>query len=203
MVIGLFVITSEQGIASGVRRIEAVTGMNSFKLFKEKESNLIKAGKLLKVGDDYLTEKIKSNLAAMKDLEREIKSLQKESSLSNIDDLLEKKEDINGVAVVKGEVLDIEPEDLRDLTEKVLDRLVSGVVVLGTKRDGKVNFSIMVSKDLIKKGIAAGNMIKEIAKIAGGGGGGRPDMAQAGGRKPEKLMEALEYTNKLIEDKLK
>ncbi|NLC67030.1 MAG: hypothetical protein GX752_08925 [Clostridium sp.] len=139
----------------------------------------------------------------MKDLERELKSLQKESSLSNIDDLLEKKEDINGVAVVKGEVLDIEPEDLRDLTEKVLDRLVSGVVVLGTKRDGKVNFSIMVSKDLIKKGIAAGNMIKEIAKIAGGGGGGRPDMAQAGGRKPEKLMEALEYTNKLIEDKLK
>lgn len=201
--IGLFAITSEQGIASGVRRIEAVTGMNSFRLFKEKESNLLKAGKLLKVGEDYLTEKIKTNISTMKELEKELKNVQKESSLSNVDDLILKKEEIKGINVIKSEVLDIEPNDLRDLTEKVLDKLVSGVVVLGTKRDGKVNFSIMVSKDLIKKGIAAGNMIKEIAKIAGGGGGGRPDMAQAGGRNPEKLIEALAHTNKFIEDKLK
>jgi len=196
--IGLFKVTSETGIASGVRRIEAVTGMNSFKLFNEREKTLNEIQELLKVSKNDVVNKVAGNILEVKALHKELEETRKTQSLGYVDELLKSKEEINGIQLVRGEVENIESGELRDLTEKVLDKLQSGVVVLAAKSEDKVNFSIMISKDKVKEGLHAGKMIKEIAAIAGGGGGGRPDMAQAGGKKPEKLQEALRIIDELL-----
>jgi len=196
--IGLFKVTSEAGIASGVRRIEAVTGMNSFELFNQKEKTLSELQDLLKVGKNEIVNKVSANIQDMRALQKELDETRKAQSLGYVDELLKKKEEIHGVQLVRGEVQNVEAGDLRDLTEKVLDKLQSGIVVLAAKGEGKVNFSVMISKDRVKDGYHAGKLIKEIAAIAGGGGGGRPDMAQAGGKKPEMLKEALEAVEELL-----
>ena len=196
--IGLFKVTSEAGIASGVRRIEAVTGMNSFELFNQKEKTLSELQDLLKVGKNEIVSKVTANIQDMRALQKELDETRKAQSLGYVDELLKKKEEIHGVQLVRGEVQNVEAGDLRDLTEKVLDKLQSGIVVLAAKGEGKVNFSVMISKDKVKDGYHAGKLIKEIAAIAGGGGGGRPDMAQAGGKKPEMLKEALEAVEELL-----
>lgn len=196
--IGLFKVTSEAGIASGVRRIEAVTGMNSFELFNQKEKTLSELQDLLKVGKNEIVNKVSANLQDMKALQKELEETRKAQSLGYVDELLKMKEEVHGVQLVRGEVQNVEAGDLRDLTEKILDKLQSGIVVLAAKGEGKVNFSVMISKDKVKDGYHAGKLIKEIAAIAGGGGGGRPDMAQAGGKKPEMLKEALEAVEELL-----
>ncbi|MBO1263631.1 alanine--tRNA ligase [Proteiniclasticum sp. SCR006] len=196
--IGLFKVTSEAGIASGVRRIEAVTGMNSFELFNQKEKTLSELQDLLKVGKNEIVNKVSANLQDMKALQKELEETRKAQSLGYVDELLKMKEEVHGVQLVRGEVQNVEAGDLRDLTEKILDKLQSGIVVLAAKGEGKVNFSVMISKDKVKDGYHAGKLIKEIAAIAGGGGGGRPDMAQAGGKKPEMLQEALEAVEELL-----
>ncbi len=196
--IGLFKVVSEAGIASGVRRIEAVTGMNSFRLFNEQEQVLIELQQLLKAGKNDIIGKVTSNLAEIRSLHKEIEESRKSQSLGYVDELLMKKEEVNGTMLVKGEVQNVEAGDLRDLTEKILDKLQSGVVVLASRGEGKVNFSVMISKDKVKDGLHAGKLIKEIAAVAGGGGGGRPDMAQAGGKNPDKLEEALKHVNELL-----
>ena len=196
--IGMFKITAEAGIASGVRRIEAVTGMNTYALFNERDGILQGAAELLKTGRNDVMTKITSNLAEIKAVHKEIEDIRKANSLGYVGELLKNIENVNGISLVKGEVKDVDMAGLRDLTEKILDKLQSGVVVLGAAHEGKVNFSVMISKDLVKKGLHAGKMIKEIASIAGGGGGGRPDMAQAGGKNAEKLNEALDIVNSLL-----
>lgn len=196
--IGLFKVVSEAGIASGVRRIEAVTGMNSFRLFNEQEEVLKELQQLLKAGKNDIIGKVTSNLAEIRSLHKEIEESRKSQSLGYVDELLMKKEEVNGTMLVKGEVQNVEAGDLRDLTEKILDKLQSGVVVLASKGEGKVNFSVMISKDKVKDGLHAGKLIKEIAAVAGGGGGGRPDMAQAGGKNPDKLEDALKLVNELL-----
>ena len=196
--IGMFKITAEAGIASGVRRIEAVTGMNTYALFNERDGILQGAAELLKTGRNDVMTKIASNLAEIKAVHKEIEDIRKANSLGYVGELLKNIENVNGISLVKGEVKDVDMAGLRDLTEKILDKLQSGVVVLGAAHEGKVNFSVMISKDLVKKGLHAGKMIKEIASIAGGGGGGRPDMAQAGGKNAEKLKEALDIVNSLL-----
>lgn len=197
--IGLFRITSEAGIASGVRRIEAVTGFNAIRLMNEREKMLEEVQELVKATKYDIVQKVAQHLQEEKTLQKELDEMRKAQSLSFVDDLLSRKEDIAGLAVVRGEVLQVEASDLRDITEKILDKLQSGVVVLGTKGEDKVSFSVMISKDLVKRGLHAGKLIKDIAAIAGGGGGGRPDMAQAGGKNPEKLGEALEKVSTLLE----
>lgn len=198
--IGLFKVTSEAGIASGVRRIEAVTGMNSFELFNQKEKMLSELQNLLKVGKNEIVNKVSANIQDMRALQKELDETRKAQSLGYVDELLKMKEEVHGVQLVRGEVQNVEAGDLRDLTEKVLDKLQSGIVVLAAKGEGKVNFSVMISKDRVKDGYHAGKLIKEIAAIAGGGGGGRPDMAQAGGKKPEMLKEALEAVEELLKN---
>ena len=196
--IGMFKITSEAGIASGVRRIEAVTGMNTYALFNERDGILQGVAELLKTGRNDVITKITSTLAEIKAAHKEIEDIRKTNSLGYVEVLLQNIENVNGISLVKGEVKDVDMAGLRDLTEKVLDKLQSGVVVLGAEHEGKVNFSVMISKDHVKKGLHAGKMIKEIAAIAGGGGGGRPDMAQAGGKNAEKLNEAINIVNSLL-----
>lgn len=197
--IGLFRITSEAGIASGVRRIEAVTGFNAIKLMNERERMLDEVQELVKATKNDIVQKVAQHLQDEKALLKELEEMRKAQSLSFVDDLLSKKEEVAGMSLVRGEVMNIEASELRDLTEKILDKLQSGVVALGAKGEDKVSFSVMISKDLVKKGLHAGKLIKEVASIAGGGGGGRPDMAQAGGKKPEKLEEALAKVSDLLQ----
>lgn len=197
--IGLFRITSEAGIASGVRRIEAVTGFNAIRLMNERERMLDEIQELVKATKNDIVQKVAQYLQEVKTLQKELDEMRKAQTLSFVDDLLAQKEVLEGMNVVRGEVFQVEPSELREITEKVLDKLQSGVVVLGTKGEGKVSFSVMISKDLVKKGLHAGKLIKDIAAIAGGGGGGRPDMAQAGGKNPEKLEEALRKVSELLQ----
>lgn len=197
--IGLFRITSESGIASGVRRIEAVTGFNAIRLMNERERMLDEVQELVKATKNDIVQKVAQHLQEAKTLQKELDEMRKAQSLSFVDDLLAQKEVLEGINVVRGEVFQVEASELREITEKVLDKLQSGVVVLGTKGEGKVSFSVMISKDLVKKGLHAGKLIKDVAAIAGGGGGGRPDMAQAGGKNPEKLEEALRKVSELLQ----
>lgn len=201
--IGLFRIVSESGIASGVRRIEAVTGMNSYRLFITKEELLESVAETLKSSEKDLLQKASANVAELKARSKEIEELKRSLSKGSIDTLVSSKEDISGVSLVRGEVKDADASALREITEKVLDKLKSGVVALASVDGQKVNFSVMVSKDLTSRGLHAGKLIKEMAAVAGGGGGGRPDMAQAGGKNPEKTAEALQLVHKLIETVIK
>lgn len=200
--IGLFKITQEAGIASGVRRIEAITGLNSMAYLNKEIQNLKEIQDALKSSKNEVLAKVKSLLLDVKTMQKQIEEERKAESLSHVDDLLNSKEIIEGISLVRASVDQMNMGDLRDLTEKVLDKLQSGVVVLATTLDDKVNFSIMISKDLLSKGLHAGKMIKEMATLAGGGGGGRPDMAQAGGKLPEKKDEALEIVNTLLKKQL-
>ncbi len=200
--IGLFKITQEAGIASGVRRIEGITGFNSIKYMNIETETLKEIQDLLKTSKNEMLSKVKGLLQEVKSLQKQMDEERKAESLSHVDDLLKLKEDVDGVTLVKAGVDGLSMGDLRDLTEKILDRLQSGVVVLGTVLDDKVNFSIMISKDLVARGLHAGKIIKEMASLAGGGGGGRPDMAQAGGKLPEKKNEALEIVNSLLKKQL-
>lgn len=201
--IGLFRIVSESGIASGVRRIEAVTGMNSYRLSIAKEELLESVAETLKSSEKDLLQKASANVAELKARSKEIEELKRSLSKGSIDTLVSSREDIGGVSLVRGEVKDADASALREITEKVLDKLKSGVVALASVDGQKVNFSVMVSKDLTAKGLHAGKLIKEMAQVAGGGGGGRPDMAQAGGKNPEKTAEALQLVHKLIETVIK
>ncbi len=200
--IGLFKITQETGIASGVRRIEAITGFNSINFMNKDMDVLKEVQDILKTSKNDMVPKIKALLLDVKGLQKQMEDERKAESLSHVDDLLKFKEDVQGIALVKASVDDLPMGDLRELTEKILDKLVSGVVVLGSVTEDKVNFSIMVSKDLVGRGLHAGKMIKEMATLAGGGGGGRPDMAQAGGKLPNKKDEALNMVNVLIKNQL-
>lgn len=200
--IGLFKITQEAGIASGVRRIEAITGFNSISYVNKEIQNLKDIQDALKSAKSEVLTKVKSLLQDVKTMQKQIEEDRKAESLSHVDDILNTKEVIEGVSLVRASVDQMNMADLRDLTEKILDKLQSGVVVLATTMDDKVNFSIMISKDLLLKGLHAGKMIKEMATLAGGGGGGRPDMAQAGGKLPEKKNEALEIVNTLLKKQL-
>lgn len=201
--IGLFRIVSESGIASGVRRIEAVTGMNSYRLFIAKEELLGSVAETLKSSEKDLLQKASANVSELKARSKEIEELKRSLSKGSIDTLVSSREDIGGVSLVRGEVKDADASALREITEKVLDKLKSGVVALASVDNQKVNFSVMVSKDLTARGLHAGKLIKEMAAVAGGGGGGRPDMAQAGGKNPEKTAEALQLVHKLIETVIK
>ena len=201
--IGLFRIVSESGIASGVRRIEAVTGMNSYRLSIAKEELLESVAETLKSSEKDLLQKASANVAELKARSKEIEELKRSLSKGSIDTLVSSREDIAGVSLVRGEVKDADASALREITEKVLDKLKSGVVALASVDGQKVNFSVMVSKDLTAKGLHAGKLIKEMAQVAGGGGCGSPDMAEAGGKNPEKTAEALQLVHKLIETVIK
>lgn len=195
--IGLFKILSESGVASGIRRIEAVTGLNTIEIIKETEDKLNQVIENLKTNEKDVVKKAESLVLELKAKDKEISQLKKEMNSSSFDNILENVKEVNGVKVITGVVEGISSEDLRDLTEKCLDKLQSGVVVIANKLEDKVNFCTMVSKDLTKK-LHAGKIIGEVAKVADGKGGGRPDMAQAGGKDVSKAEEAVNKVFDLI-----
>ncbi|MCD4720902.1 MAG: alanine--tRNA ligase, partial [Desulfobacula sp.] len=195
--IGLFKILSEGGIASGVRRIEAVTGQAALD-YVHKDQHLIgSSATLLKGAKEDVVLKIEAIIKDKKILEKELEALKAKmasKSIENIDDIIR---EINGVKVISKRVEIENPSQLRDLADKFKTKIGSGVVLLGAESNGKALLISVVTQDLIKE-YKAGDIVKNAAKIVGGGGGGRPDMAQAGGTKPENLDKALESVYKTM-----
>lgn len=197
--IGLFKIVSEAGVASGVRRIEAITGKLAYDKVNSVEKTLNKAAVLLKSRNNEVVEKIEALLTQVKTLEQQLALANSKMAQETASELLATAIDVNGVTIVNAEVEIEDMDGLRNLADLLRDKLTVGVIVLGAKiADDKVNFVVMATKDAVAKGIHAGNIIKETAKVAGGGGGGRPDMAQAGGKNPEKITEALTMATEVI-----
>ncbi|MBU3191258.1 alanine--tRNA ligase [Clostridium bowmanii] len=197
--IGMFKILSEAGVAAGVRRIEAITGSNSIKYLEDKNILLREIASTLKCTEKDITNRLQIQLAELKDKEKEIALLKGKLATSSVDEILDNVRDVKGVKVICGVVKGIDGDALRDLADKLRDKLGDGVVVIGSRVDDKVEFVAMASKSAIDSGVHCGKIIKEVAKIAGGGGGGRPDMAQAGGKLPEKLDDAIDKVPAIIE----
>lgn len=200
--IGMFLILSESGIASGVRRIEAVTGLEAYKYVKQQQYTIGKVSDLLKTPMNNITHRLEAFIAEGKEKDREISKLKTKLATGSIDEIFVKSKQINGVKILI-EKVDVQGmDDLRKMGDILKEKISSGVILLASEAEGKVNFIAIVTKDIIAKGIHAGNLVKEAAKATGGGGGGRPDMAQAGGKNPEKIKDALEAVEKLLKSQL-
>ncbi|GHH97118.1 alanine--tRNA ligase [Neobacillus kokaensis] len=201
-VIGLFKIVSEGGIGAGTRRIEAVTGESAYKALNEQVNLLKDAAEKLKTNPKEVISRIDGLLTEIKQLQRENESLA--AKLGNIEagSLVSKAKDINGVTVLAAKVQAADMNNLRNMADDLKQKLGSAVIVLGSVHDEKVNLIAAVTKDLIDKGYHAGKLVKEVAAKCGGGGGGRPDMAQAGGKDPQKLESALQYVDEWVKSGL-
>ncbi|QKN78006.1 alanine--tRNA ligase [Bacillus pumilus] len=189
--IGLFKIASESGIGAGTRRIEAVTGKGAYEELNDQLAILEQAASDLKSNTKDVPKRIAALQADLKEAQRENESLLAKLSQAEAGSILEKVTEIGGVKVLTEKVNAKDMNHLRTMVDDLKAKLGSAVIVLGAVQNGKVNISAGVTKDVIEKGLHAGKLVKQAAEICGGGGGGRPDMAQAGGKQPEKLEEAL------------
>lgn len=197
-VIGLFKIVSESGIGAGTRRIEAVTGAGAYKLMTDQIGVLKDAAAKLKTNLKDVPSRIETVLAEVKDLHRENESLT--AKLSNIEasSLVSNVKEVNGVQVLVAKVQATDMNNLRAMADDLKQKLDSVIIVLGSAQGDKVNLIAGVTKDYIDRGFHAGKLVKEVASRCGGGGGGRPDMAQAGGKDPEKLDAALNFVEEWV-----
>ncbi len=189
--IGVFKILSEGGIASGVRRIEAATGQSALDVIHKEQGLIESTAGLLKGAKEELVSKVETLLKDKKNLEKELESIKAKMASKSVENLEDDIKEVNGVKVVAKRVNIENPSQLRDLADKFKNKIGSGVVLLGAESNGKALLIAVVTNDLTKD-YKAGDIVKNAAKIVGGGGGGRPDMAQAGGTKPEQLDKALE-----------
>jgi len=199
--IGLLKIVSETGIAAGVRRIEAVSGREAFARFQQEDERLNMIGGLLRCAPDEAAGKIDKLMARVKELEKEVGHLHAKLSLASLDSLVDGARMVKNIRVVAAQIPLDSAKTMREVGDRVRDKLGSGVAVLGGILHDKVSLLAIVSKDLTGT-IQAGNIIKEVAQLVGGGGGGRPDMAQAGGTMPDKLPQALQAVFAIIEKQL-
>jgi alanyl-tRNA synthetase len=200
--IGLFKLLQETGIGAGLRRIEAVTGHGTQKYMRTLEMHLKQAAKLLKTRSEELVVRLEHTLEQGKEVERELANYKNKLAKLEVEDLLTVKQIICGIDVITGQVTAGDIDDLRAIADLVRDCLVCGVVVLGSVSREKVNFVAMATSAAVAKGIHAGNIIKEVARVSGGSGGGRKEMAQAGGKDPAKITEALQLVEELVENQI-
>lgn len=189
--IGLFKIISEAGVAAGIRRIEAVTGPRAISYVEAKNELLKEISSKLKCSEKEILHKLELQAAELKEREKEISELKSKLAGGAEDDILNNVEEVKGIKLFTGVLKDIDGNALRDLADKIRSKGGDCAVVLGSEVEGKVQLVAMTTKAAIEKGVHCGKIIKEVAAITGGGGGGRPDMAQAGGKLPEKLEEAI------------
>lgn len=196
--IGLFKIVSESGIGAGTRRIEAVTGAAAYKLLTDQIAILKDAAEKIKANPKDLPVRIEGLLGEMKELQRENESLK--AKLGNIEagNLVNEVKEMNGVKLLAAKVQATDMNNLRNMVDDLKKKLGSAVIVLGSVQGEKVNLIAGVTEDLIAKGYHAGKLIKEVASRCGGGGGGRPDMAQAGGKNPAQLDSALNFAEEWV-----
>lgn len=196
--IGLFKIVSESGIGSGIRRIEAVTGRGAY-LYMDSQLQLLReAASLLKSNVPDVPKRIEAALAQIKELNRENESLRGKLGAIEAGSLADSAKTIGGVTVLAAKVDAGDMETLRGIVDQMKAKLGSAVIVLGAANGDKVNLVAAVTPDLVQKGFHAGKLVKEAAAYCGGGGGGRPDMAQAGGKEPSKLLDALAAAEALV-----
>ncbi|WP_088548901.1 alanine--tRNA ligase [Paenibacillus aquistagni] len=198
--IGLFKVVSESGIGSGVRRIEAVTGRFAYQYMDEQLDLLKQSAQLLKSNIQDVPKRIEGMFLREKELQRENESLNAKLSSIEAGQLTDKVRSIAGVQVLAAEIQANGMDAIRTTADELKSKLPDTIVVLGAVAEGKVNFVVSVAPELVKKGFHAGKLIKEIAAVTGGGGGGRPDMAQAGGKDASKIQEALMLVDKLVSD---
>ena len=196
--IAAFKILSETGVAAGVRRIEALTSKGLMKYYDELEKKLHEAAKLLKATPDNLTDKITHLQADNKALHSEVESLKSKLAKDAMGDVMNQAKEVNGMKLLAIKVEGVDMNGLRDLGDQLKEKIGEGVVVIASVNDGKVNLMAAATEDAVKKGAHAGNLIKGIAGCVGGGGGGRPNMAQAGGKNPAGIEEALAKAEELL-----
>ncbi len=196
--IGFFKIVSESSVASGIRRIEAVTGKIAVDTVQGIEDELFEIASTLKCPVNAIKSRISGLQKRIKELENKINTLSATRAVSSLDDILKDAVNVNGIKVVTYKAKGLDAKALRELGDKIRDRLKSGILCLGSQNEDKAMLLCMVTKDLIQK-YRAGDIIKEIAPVIKGGGGGRPDMAQAGGKDISRIDEALKKAIDLIE----
>ncbi len=201
--IGMFKIVSEASIASGVRRIEAITGTGVYEYLNQLDNSLDELTDILKTNKTNIIDRVKALSEEIKEKDIEINAIKSKMASSIADEILVSKVDVEGVSLITYRVDNMDMNSLRNLGDEIRNRLGQGVIVLASIIDGKIFFVGMVTKDLNEKGIHAGNIIKEVAKATGGSGGGRPDMAQAGGKDISKLDEALSMVPNIIKSQIK
>jgi len=199
--IGLFKILSEGAVAAGVRRIEAVTGLEAYKYQKEEEELLNSLVNNLKTNKTDVLIKVNQIIDKNKELENEVEKFKNLQSKNAVSSLIENAQEISGVKVLTAEVENQSMDMLREMADQFRNKLGSAIIVLASPAEGKVNLIAAATKDLVGK-VHAGNIVKEAAKVCGGGGGGRPDIAQAGGKDPAKIKEALEAAERIIKEQL-
>ncbi len=200
--IGAFKILSESGVAAGVRRIEALTGDNLISYYEKQEEMLQETALLLKVAPAELPKRVGHLLEEIKSLQNENEALKREAAKEAIGDVTDKVQTVKGMKLLAIEVPDADMNALRDLGDQLKTKLGEGVVVLASPAGGKVSLIAMATDGAMQKGAHAGNLIKAIAPTVGGGGGGRPNMAQAGGKNPAGIAEALAQAASVLEEQL-
>ncbi len=200
--IAAFKIISENGVAAGVRRIEALTGDNVFAYYRNLEKELLEAAKAAKATPATLTEKIEHMQAEIKALTSENESLKSKAAKEALGDVMDQVVEVKGVKLLASAVDGVDMNGLRDLGDQLKEQLGEGVIVLASSCEGKVNLIVMATDAAMKQGAHAGNLIKSIAGKVGGGGGGRPNMAQAGGKNPAGILEAIAEAKTALEAQL-
>ena len=197
-----FKIVSEAGVAAGVRRIEALTGDGVFRYYHEVEQELAEAAKAAKSTPDKLKEKIEHMLAEIKTLQSEVESLKSKAAKDALGDVMDRVKEVNGVKLLATAVEDVDMNGLRELGDQLKEKLGHGVIVIASSSNGKVNLVAMATEEAMAKGAHAGNLIKGIAALVGGGGGGRPNMAQAGGKNPAGIPDAIAKVEEVLKEQI-
>jgi len=198
-----FKIISETGVSAGIRRIEALTNQGLFNYYEDEENTLNSAAKLLKTTSNELLEKIEHLMKENKEIKSENESLKQKMANDSVKDVLSNVKKIGNFSVVAINVPDTDMGELRNLGDSIKGKIGSGVVALASNKDGKVSFIVTATNDAVKAGIHSGNIIKNAAPLLGGGGGGRPDMAQAGGKNPEGIEKALRKVEEVAKEQLR
>ena len=202
-VITFFKILSETGIAAGVRRIEALTGDGLMRYYQETEKELHEAAKAVKATPSSLTSKLEALLEEIKALHSENEKLKSRLAKDSLGNVMDQVKEVKGVKVLAARVNDVDMNGLRNLGDQLKDKLGEGVIVIASVQDGKVNLMATVTDEAQKKGAHAGNLIKSIASLVGGGGGGRPNMAQAGGKNPAGVDACLLKVEEVVAEQVK
>ncbi|MFI3201913.1 MAG: alanine--tRNA ligase [Eubacteriales bacterium] len=201
-VITAFKIISESGVAAGVRRIEALTGAGVFAYYRELEQSLEEIAKKVKATPQTVVEKVENLMADLKNTNSELESLKSKAAKDALGDVMDQVVTIKGISLMATSVSNVDMNGLRELGDQLKEKLVQGVVVLASDLDGKVNLIAMATEEAMEKGAHAGNLIKGIASLVGGGGGGRPNMAQAGGKNPAGIQDAIAKVQEVLEGQL-
>ncbi|MDO4925858.1 MAG: alanine--tRNA ligase [Turicibacter sp.] len=200
--IGLFKIVSESGIGAGTRRIEAVTGQAAFEYMNTFINRFTAVAETLKTKPALLEERVEGVLDELKEAHRENESLKSKLSHLKMKEIVNNTHEVNGFTVLTANLVDVDMNHLRQMVDEFKQQLTSAVIVLASAVDGKVAISCGVTSDYVKQGVHAGKIVKEVASICGGGGGGRPDMAQAGAKDASKINEALQNVDEWLKNNL-